>query len=344
MDILRIADPPRRVPLGARLALFTHREITGSLAWSIPAAVCLLLSAIAQPLPGARIALIALGAACLYNAAHIARPQLARALRSIRRMRSGRLTIGRIAACRHWKGALPMRAWADFIKDWDDFDRRELFKQGTGCLIRFVGIFLGVPFTLFFVFMASSAIAKLFGVGVEGLTSTIFLKLVGMTILVAAVFNVFVGIVQLVELWQFGDSTPGYQAPKQAPADVEAFRHALLAVKDPAPGRDFPSDDYAAELVCKVEYAGFDKIHAVETRTRFSPRMNRSGVEAVLFDPTAPGEIDLVASFPDTVQIVDGQWARAPIFGPLVAVMITAAVFLAAFGALAFEGYWLVTR
>lgn len=339
-----ISEPPRRVPLGVKLALFNHREITGSLGWTIPAAVCLLLSAIAQPLMGARIALIVVGCACLYKALRHSSPRIRRVRRSLGLMRSGRLTIGRIAACRHAKGTLPMRSFAAFVKDWDDFDRRELYQQGTGCLFRVVAIVFGIPFMLFFVAIVAGKVAQIMGVSVTGLTLQFVSRFIGMTILVTLVPLAFAAVIQLFGLWQFGEPPSVWTATRELPSDVNAFRRELLATKEPAPGRDFPSDDYAMELRCAVEYAGLDRVHAAETVTRFSPRLHRSGVEPLLFRPEAPGEIDLLANFPDSVTLADGEWAPVSAFVSAVSLLVSVAVLALALGALAFEGYWLALR
>jgi hypothetical protein len=350
-NIPAIADPPRRVPLGAKLAVFDQREITASLNWSIPAAVCLLLSAIAQPVRGARLALVMVGAVCLLLAMRRSIPRCFDAMRSIQRMRWGRLTMGRIVSCRFLRKSQAMKPFAMFVKEWDALDARAGFDQMTGCLFGVFAIFIGIPIVSFFaIFFIGVAFKMLRVPGVEGteeLTFAFFAKAVGGTILIVAMFVVVRWIMRLYLLVQFEDMMNEHREPEERLSAVEVLRRELLEEKRKPPPEQrnaFPPESYAWELACKVEYPGSSKVHTAEGRAHFAPRLHRAGVELLLFHPAAPEEVDLLVGLPEQVALGGGEWMPVPVLGHALKLLITAAVFLAGFGALAFEGYSLALR
>src|SRR5438094_10653278 len=98
-NYVRVADPPREIPLGLQLRLLAHRDVTGSLFFLVPAAAALLAGA-SRPGAGVRIVLFLIGSLFLFVSLKTAVPALYRSVATLRRMRFGFVTLGRIVSCR----------------------------------------------------------------------------------------------------------------------------------------------------------------------------------------------------------------------------------------------------
>ena len=347
MDAPRISDPPRRVPLGVKLALFDHREITTSLNWSLPAAVCLLLSAIAQPLRGARIALVLVGTVCLILSMRRSVPRISKALDTIKRMRYGRLTLGRIVECgMGWGPLRGRRPFAEFLKKWDAVDDYTYPRYMFGCLFTFFGLLFVLPMGAFLVLFGLALVMKALnvpGVTFEGdFSFSYFLQALGMTILAVIMFFV-VRFIMIIYLMVKGDQIANERLAPQDQVSVAAslereLREAFsMQLPKPEKAKPFPDDNLDWKLNCKVEYPGAGKAQVAKATARFSYRLNRSGIEPLLFHPAIPAEVDLLQALPPQVILSGGNWIELPVARPAVMLAITALVYLTALTALAYE-------
>jgi uncharacterized membrane protein len=330
-----------------KLALFDHREITTSLNWSIPATVCLLLSAIAQPLRGARVALVIVGAVCLLLAMRRSVPRISRALDTIKLMRWGRLSLGRILKCGMGWGPLSgMVPFADFVKKVDAVDDYTYPRYLFGCLFGFIGIMMAIPAVGFVVMLVLAFLMKLLnvrGVTFQGDYSfAFFVQSIGMVIVVVLMFFLVRFIMIIVYMMKLDEVANEDRGPEEQVSKAAALERELrVAFSLPMPKsgqqKEFPDENLDWMLACKVEYPGIGKIRAADAPAHFSPRLNRSGVEPLLFHPGMPGRIELLVGLPVQIALANGEWVALPVAGPAFKLAITAVVFLLALTALGYE-------
>src|SRR2546430_14787675 len=114
-NFVRVADPPREIPLGLQLRLLAHRDVTGSLLFLVPAAAALLASA-SHPVVGVRIVLFLIGSLFLFVSLKTALPPLYRSVATLGRMRFGFMTLGGIVSCRPaWARTRAETPYRDFL-------------------------------------------------------------------------------------------------------------------------------------------------------------------------------------------------------------------------------------
>ena len=339
------------MPLGARLALFDHRDITGSLYWSLPAVVCLLLSAIAQPIRGVRVALVVTGCICLLLSMRGVGARFARSYRTLRRMKFGRLALGRIIACRYEpESRRAMRPLAKILKEWDARDARAQFNEAVGCLFKPMAVFIAVVGTLFFTMVLGAAISR--ALSLPGVTFVVvdrpfdfkfFLQSVAGFIVIVVMFIVAREIMRVYYLVKTEEWMNEYRDESAQVTTEEVLRAEIKAMLQGPPAnpqeQPLPPDvgDYNKKLLCKVEYPGAGRVVVSDAIALFSTRLQRTGVEWLLFDPAAPAEVDLLQALPARIVLDAGDWQRPPVAGAMCSIGFAAAVFVTALGALFWE-------
>jgi hypothetical protein len=285
---------------------------------------------------------------CVLMALRRSWPQLQRSIRSVRRMRQGTLALGRIAACRFaWKGKRSMKPFATFMKEWNAMDAYTGFELVTGWLFAVLKLMIAIPIIAFFLMFALAAIFKLLkvpGVDVTGDVSfSFFAKAVGFTAITAVMFIVARAIMRVYLLVRFEEMLNRGREPEDRIYAAEVLEREIQAmISGPAPKPEkeepLPPESSVLELACTVEFPTPDGVHVADSTAMFGPRFNRVGVDAILFQANAPGEVDMLHALPDGIMLAGGEWQPLPVSGRIFRLACVASPLLAALGTLAVEG------
>ena len=150
--IPKLADPPREIPLGLRLRLLTPYDVTGTMMFTIPAAVLLVLAAAGPWKTAPRIGLVVVGSLFLLLTLQSVLPALVRAIATLRRMRNGFLTVGRIVSCHlAWEKKRAEMDYQQFLGNWTVNLARSQMAKAIGCFTTLVMWIFFVPLVLFMI-------------------------------------------------------------------------------------------------------------------------------------------------------------------------------------------------
>jgi hypothetical protein len=325
--MIRLTDPPRDVPIGLRLKILAHRDVTGSAIYFLPAAAAL-VAGTAFPGTAPRILLLVVGSFFLFLGLWTALPALVRGIATLGRMRMGFVTMGRIVSCHlAWDGKSKEMPYGQFLEDWVVNISRSQMGKAIGCFTMIVATVFGLPLLLITLVAVIAYVASLLGsAGGTAMAGELdgqdLAKFVGMGL-------VFFGLVFLfLRFWRKKtvDAVVPYlewrRLAKPGPNDVydeHAMRLVALAREQGAQvslKAPLPENYSAIELVCQVEYAAMGEPCTATGRVRFSNRLDPAGVERVLFNNLERGKVDLFAGLPDEVHIDEqGRWSDVPPYG-----------------------------
>jgi hypothetical protein len=308
-----LAPPPRTVPRGLQLRLYSHRDILWCWALLIPAAALVFL--IPAGASDTRRAVMAIGAAVLWLLAlKLAVHPLLRAREAIGLMRDGNLTTGRVVASRFvWDKKKRELPHAQMLSGWQSEISRSQMRKAWGFASVFFLPVLVIP-VLFVLGMSAALVMRM--LGFETMTD----DLVGPAFAMV-VSTIVLLVVCGVVWWLFGRLLVGKFGSPEPPAERDAWT---------GPATILPPDG-AIELACRVSYdAGGDKL-AAEGRVFLSDRLNRAGNEPLLYDRLEPGKVLLLAGLPPDVETdAVGRWADSTKGGVALGVVaILAAAVLA---------------
>ena len=315
IDLPSLDPPPRFVPLGVRLHILNHHSVSGTLWFTLPAAVTLLLAAIGQPARGARTALVVFGAVLLVLGVRMGLPPLRRGLRRVQRMATGTVTMGRIVSCR-LEGAPERDAkpYAEFLRKHTAIAGARAMSMALGCLL---GLFV-LPFAaivgLAIIAFVITAIARLFNPAIDAgdVDFDNFLRF-------CLAFIGFLMIVLVVRASWRRASVPlvrGYIRSEiragLASGDEHHRERIQQALDDAAKlGLDTPLPERSESgipLTCTVEYVARGDPQTATASAVLGDHLNLAGIEPLLFDPSDPGEVDLFAGFSPRIKVKDGRW------------------------------------
>src|SRR6266850_7370733 len=135
----KLADPPREVPPGLRLKILTPYEVTGTMVYTVPALLLLGMAAVGDWPKAPRIGMVIFGSLFLLLALQSALPAFVRAMATLRRMRYGFLTVGRIVSCHlAWEKKRAETAYVEFLENWVVNVGRSQMAKATGCFTTLV--------------------------------------------------------------------------------------------------------------------------------------------------------------------------------------------------------------
>jgi hypothetical protein len=347
--IPRLVDPPREIPPGLRLKILAPYDVTASTMCSVPAAVLLVTAAVGNPPTAWRIGLVVVGSLLLLLALKTALPGLVRAMGTLRRMRHGFLTVGRIVSCHLiWDKKRSEMPYQEFLENWVLNVGRSEMAKATGCFTTlFVWIFL-VPMVLFIIMVlivVSLASLKVpGGIAMSGDLDVAYVVKFALTGLAFVIGTLFI-----VRLFRRGmvDEVKSYMEWRQlaAPGPDDMYdEHAKRLVADARKRGEqislkapLPEDSSSAvNLICKVEYSVMNTPCFAAARARLCRRLDPAGVELLIFDPARRGDVDLLVGLPQEVQVDPlGQWKDTPPLASGLPLAITGTVTAIALVALA---------
>ena len=340
----RIIDPPREVPLGLRLKLLAD-GLAATAIWFIPAAVAL-LAAFKPPGAPMKVGFFLLGSIFLAFGFQAVLPSLWRTMGTLRRMRVGFVTMGRITTCRFaWDKRRADMPYPEFLADWTVNMARSEMNKGTGCLAALFMVFL-VPFALMVLVLVVALAIHYFQLPWGDAVSADFdapyfarftAMAVAATVAVLAMLKFMrratvdevVPYMEWRRLAQPGDDDV-YDEQARELVDMAKARGVQISLKEP-----LPQDDSAVELICKVDYSLAGAPRTATARARLSNRLDTTGVERLIFDPLRPDKVELFVGLPGEVAIdAQAQWQDLPAMGSVLRLMpagIAAAVAVGAF-------------
>jgi hypothetical protein len=344
----QLGPPPRDVPRGLELRML-GRTVDPSLVFSIPAAVVLCATAIVRPPMAGRIVLLIVGLVLLYPAWRLAIPPLRRAMRTVRRMRLGSATLGRMVTARfEWDSRGAAKPYGEFIGNYVVMLARSQVNKVTGCVIGCFGFALLIPFTLVIVAVGIALVLNKLGVGhvtVEGDASfAYFAKFVGGSVLFFLTSGIYIwwwrrDIANQAEAMveeARAESAGGRDFPDAHTRQLMAMARdpgVEIPLKEPLPAASASN----AWLICGVEYSAGGAKQLAETRVPLTSELNLHAIEPLLFEQARPGEVDLFLMLSREAAIEVGQWkSRNGARG--LASLVSASIFMGgAIGALLIE-------
>lgn len=346
--MVRVVDPPREIPLALQLKLLAHRDVTGSVFFLLPAAAALVAGA-SRPETGLRVVLFLAGSLFLFMGLKTALPALYRSVATLRRMRFGFVTLGRIVSCRlAWDSKRAEMPYREFLENWLVNVGRSQMGKAAGCFSTVVlGVFV-VPLAVMVLIVAMAFVARSLGLpGGEAMAGDLdgpyLAKWIGGMLVFITVFVLFLHFTrrELVDKvvpymeWLRLEGKPG-------PDDVfddhamrlvarAKERGIQISLKEP-----LPANYSGVELICKVEYSVMGEPCTAIARARLSNRLDPAGVEQLIFSPAEREKIDLFVGLPDEARIDDqGRWSSVPAVGPAALLTLTGAV-----AAVALAAFW----
>lgn len=344
--MIRIVDPPREIPTGLRLRILAHRDVTGSIFLLLPAAAAL-AAGVPSPGTGIRIGLVFVGSLFLLQGLKTALPALSRSLATLKRMRFGFVTMGRIVSCHlAWDGKREEKPYREFLENWTVNMARSQMGKAMGCVAVIVVAIFVVPLALMMLtvvvvfavnYLQHPESAAMAG-SLDGATIG---KFVAMGLVFIAVLFLFLrasrrsavdAVAPYMEwrrLAQPGKDAVYDEHAKQL-VELAKERGEQISLKEPLP------ENYSGvELVCKVDYSAMGERCTATGRARLSNRLDPAGVERLIFSNLERGKIDLFAGLPDEASIdAQGQWADAPAAGSAAQLALTGTAAIVAIAAL----------
>lgn len=336
--MIRIEDPPRKIPIGLRLKILVHRDVSGSLFFLLPAAAALIAGAL-SPETGVRAALLLVGSLFLVMGLKTALPALLRAAATLKRMRLGFVTMGRIVSCHlAWDGKRAEMPYREFLENWVVNVARSQTGKAAGCItVIFVTVFV-VPLVLMML-VAAIAFAASFlrsprGVPMAGeLDGADLAKFFAMGLVFVGILFLFLragrqsavdAVVPYME-WRRLAQPGKYDVYDEHAVRLLALakeRGEQISLKEP-----LPESHSGVELVCKVDYSAMGERCTATGRARLSNRLDPAGVERVIFNNRERDKIDLFAGLPHEACIdAQGRWSDVPALGCAALLALTGTV------------------
>ena len=341
----RLIDPPREVPPGLRLKLLAD-GLAATAIWFVPAAVTL-LAAFKPPGAPVKVGLFVLGSIFLAFGLQALLPSLWRTMMTLRRLRVGFVTMGRITTCRFaWDKRRADMPYPEFLADWTVNMARSQMNKASGCLAALSVIFFVVPLVLTALVLAVALTIHYFQLPGGDAASADFDAPYFARFAAMAVGSI-VAILAMLKLLWWGTAKevvpylewrrlaqPGehdwYDAQARELVEMAKARGVQISLKEP-----LPHDDTAVELICRVDYSLAGQPRAATARARLSNRLDPSGIERLIFDPLRPEKVELFVGLPGEVTIdAQAQWQELPAMGSVLRLMpagIAGAVALGAF-------------
>ena len=335
-----LLPPPRDVPAGLRLRILAQYDVVASTMFTVPAALILAIAAL-SPWPAfLRWGCVLVGAILLILALQAAIPALVAATATLRRMREGTLTVGRMLSCRYaWDKKSADTPYAEFLGDFAGIATRSQMGKFTGCMIRLIVAVFVVPFVLIIAITAFALIARQLGLlgggQVAGDVDAGYLGQFTMTFAIGTVLiAAFLWVWRKLLIHAAGRMVERRRNERIAAGVYEEHLRAerekpanAIRLKDPLPA------DHASPsaLVCRIEYAAGGEVLVASGRARLSDRLDMTGIEPLLHDKLHPGRIDLLAGLPPDVAVSDGRWRDLSPIGPAAGLAFAGASALIAF-------------
>lgn len=328
-SIIRIADPPRDIPLSLQLEVLAHRDVTGHLLYLVPAGL-LQIFAITHPDPRVGIAAFILSAPLILLVLKSLPFAIYSRLSTLRLMRYGILAAGRIQSCRlGWDRPAAAKPYRDFLGDWTAIVARSQVNKSTGCLARVVILVFVVPFVLMALMLVliwgatyiSDSAGTAEAAGFDGLYiaqwvagTCIVISMIGLTLYLFR-RKVRTATEEMIEgrhmQQQRAEGTLGMQA------DPLPDRHdAPVVLKEPLPG-----DGAGVLLSCAVEYQVAGEIRKADAIAPLCERLKLTGEEQLLVDPAHQSRVQLLVNLPVAAKL-DAQGAWIPVSGYRPAIML----------------------
>jgi hypothetical protein len=343
--MVRLVDPPREIPLALQLKLLAHRDVTGSLFFLLPAAAALVGGAFI-PETALRVVCFVVGSVLLDKGQKLALPALYRSVATLRRMRFGFVTLGRIVSCHlAWDSKRAEMPYREFLEDWVVNMGRSQMGKLFGCLATILVVVFVVPMVLITLIAAIAFVAGALGLpggaAMAGdLDGPYLAKWSGAMLLFIALLMLFLRFNRRQLMDQVAPymewrrlAHPGthdvYDEQAMRLVAQAKERGAQISLKVP-----LPEDHSGIELVCKVEYSVMGERCAATARARLSNRLDLAGVEQLIFIPAEREKIDLFVGLPDEAGIdAQGRWSSVPAVGTAVLLTLTGAVTVLALAA-----------
>jgi hypothetical protein len=328
-----LADPPREVPAGVRLHILNHHSVNGTLWFTLPAAVMLLLAAIGQPMRGARTALGVFAAVLLLLAVRVGLPPLRRALRRVHRMASGFVTMGRIVSCRlEGQGERAARPYEEFLRDYTAIIGAWQLSMALGCPLGFFFLSFAAMTGLPIIAFVITATARLINPAIDAgdMDFDNFLRFC------LALIGVLVMVLIVRAIWRKA-AVPIADAyirdkVRQGMANEDEYHRQMIqkaldgaakvGLKVPLPARS----DNGIPLTCKIEYVAMGEPRTATGGAVLGSHLNLAGLEPLLFDPLNPGEVELFAGLSSRITVQNGQWQPIGSFGSATSLTFAGAV------------------
>lgn len=343
--MIRIVDPPREVPVGLQLRILMHRHVHGSVYWFLLAAATLVAGTM-HPGTGVQIGLLMLGSLLLAMGLKAALPALVRAAGTLKRMRLGFETMGRIVSCRlDWDDKRMEMSYRDFLENWTVNVVRSQSGKAAGCLSTVVVAVFVIPLVMMMLvavvayvagFLKSSGSAVMAGAWSGSDLATFCgmgLGFIAMVLLIlrAARRSVTGAVVPYMEWRRLAHpgTNDAYDDDAMRLVALAKERGEQISLKEPLPER-YPG----VELVCTVEYSAMGEACTATGRARLSNRLDPAGVERILFNNLERDKVDLFAGLPDEAGLdAQGCWRDAPAFACAVHLGVTGAAAVVAIAA-----------
>lgn len=311
----QLDPPPRFVPLGVRLLLLAHHSVTGTLWFTLPAAVMLLVAAISQLPRGARTALVVFGAVLLLLGIRMGLPPLRRGMRRVQRLATGTLTLGRIVSCHlEAQSERDAKPYAEFLRKYATIGTAQAVSLATGCAFKLIFVPLGALIGLMVIAFVITAIARLFNPAIDAgdMDFENFLRFC------LGLIAMLVIVIVSLESWRKA-AVPLVDAYLEIKTRIamleedEYEREWIKKVLDEAAavGLDAPlpeRSDAGIPITCTVEYVTMGKRRTGIGSAVIGDHLNLAGVEPLLFDPANPGEVELFAGLSTRIKVKDGRW------------------------------------
>ena len=327
--------------------MLAHRDVTGSALFFLPAAAALTAGA-SRPELGLRIALFLVGLFFLLKGLKTALPALLRSVATLRRMRFGFVTMGRIVSCHlAWDGKRVEMPYPEFLANWPVNIGRSQMNKATGCISTIVVTIFVVPLALMALIAAFALVVRFLELpGGEAMAGDLDAPYLAKWSAMALVFIALVLLTLRFNRRSMVDEVVPYmewrrlmQPGKDDVYDDHARRLVALAkergeqisLKEPLP------ENYSGvDLICKVEYSVMGERCTAAGRARLSNRLDPAGIERMIFHPAEREKIDLFVGLPDEARIdAQGQWSSVPVLGPSVLLALTGAI-----ATVAFVAFW----
>lgn len=326
--------------------MLAHRDVAGSLFYLLPGAAAL-VAGMARSEPALRAGLVLVGAIFLMMGLRTALPPLLRSAATLRRMRFGFLTLGRIVSCHlAWDSKRKEMPYREFLENWAVKVGQSQMGKATGCFgTVFIAVFVA-PLALMMLIVALVYIAGLLNVSIgepmaADLDGRYLAKWFAMGLVFIAAVLVFLylgrrhaekSVVPYMEWRRLVN--PGkndvYDEHAMRLVELAKERGEQISLKVP-----LPESDAGVELICRLEYSVMGEPCIAVGRARLTNRLDPAGVERIMFHPLARGKVDLLAGLPDEPLIdAQGRWSDVPASGPAVRLALTGAAAVVAIAAL----------
>ena len=342
----RIVAPPREVPTGLGLKILADSGVPSSLFWFVPAAATLITSAMR---PGMDVTLQALleffGMLMVAMGYFAVVPDVARALATLRRMRTGVETTGHIVACRlAWDGKKAELPYRTFLEDWLGRTTQSQMGKATGCLAKLVFLLVVVPVLLIALTVTVAAFIDFPMLAAGGTMGGVTLHDAEAFIGMALAGSILIGLMLHFLRRDKQDTAARYiewarAQPAQAsgldPATIALVSSAREQARDIALKEPLPKDGTGIELICRVEYSAMGELRSASGRAHFCDRLDLAGVERLLVDPLDERNVLLFVGLPDAAHTDElGEWRDIPAAASGIKLALVVAVALVATAAL----------